>query len=116
MIKKLLILVPLMALLMVSCSKKFDPDLITGKWKTAQEYWVYSNNGTGYTWDEADDVTELEAQPFTWKIDGTALQIVHRGEMGQEIPKDYTLTTLSSTTLEYKDAYGKKFSFTRCSN
>jgi len=117
--KSYLLLIPLIALL-ASCSlfepkeKSFDSSLIYGKWQSGQEYWVYETSGTGHTWDEADDVTEAEAQQFVWKIDGSALQITHIGEMGEQIPKDYTLTELSSTTLSYKDGYGKSFTFNKC--
>jgi len=116
--KRLLLLLPLIALL-ASCvkqSKTFDSALIYGKWQTAKEYWVYNANGTGHTWDEADDVTESEAQQFVWEINGDALHITHIGEMGEQIPKDYTLIELSSTTLSYKDGYGKTFTFTKSSN
>ena len=96
-------------------SKSFDEALIYGKWQNGQEYWVYDAiGGTGHTWDEADDVTETEAQQFVWEIDGEELHITHIGEMGEQIPKDYTLTELTSTTLKYKDMYGKTFSFTKC--
>lgn len=117
--KKLLISLALIALL-ASCStfetKTFDKALIYGKWQSAKEYWVYDANGTGHTWDEADDVTEAEAQQFVWEIEGNALHVTHIGEMGEQIPKDYTLTELTSTTLSYKDGYGKSFTFTKCSN
>ena len=116
--KKLFILLSLVALFM-SCTrepKTFDSALIYGKWQTAQEFWVYDAAGTGHTWDEADDVTEAEAQQFVWEIEGDALHITHIGEMGEQIPKDYILTELSSTTLSYKDGYGKSFTFTKCTN
>lgn len=118
--KVYLLLISLVALLS-SCTidpiakKTFDSALIVGKWQTAQEYWVYEAAGFGHTWDESDDVTEAEAQQFLWEIEGNALHITHIGEMGEQIPKDYTLTELSSTTLAYKDSYGKSFSFTKCS-
>lgn len=118
--KSYLLLIPIIALL-ASCTlgpsdkDNFDSSLIYGKWQSGQEYWVYDMSGTGHTWDEADDVTEAEAQQFVWEIEGASLHITHIGEMGEQIPKDYTLTELSSTTLSYKDGYGKSFTFTKCS-
>lgn len=91
----------------------FDEALIIGRWATGTEFWVYEDAGIGYTWDTADDVTEDEAQQYTWEMEGSRLTIMHIGEMGEVIPKDYTLKTLNSTTLEYEDNYGKYYSFER---
>lgn len=102
-----------------SCSPdtdiEFDETLLYGKWQEndTQNFEVYKEDGTGYTWDEADDVTEAEAQHFTWTLEGENLTHIHIMEMGANIPKVYTVTKLSATELAYKDDYGKIHTFSK---
>ena len=102
---------------MSSCSPdtdvEFDQTLLTGKWQENNSlvFEVYGKDGSGYTWDEADDVTEAEAQPFTWGLKGNVLTQVHTMEMGGNVPKAYTVTKLTATELVYEDNYGKVHSF-----
>ena len=102
---------------MSSCSPdkdiEFDKTLLTGKWQENNSlvFEVYGKDGSGYTWDEADDVTEAEAQPFTWGLNGNVLTQVHTMEMGGNVPKVYTVTKLTATELVYEDNYGKVHSF-----
>ena len=104
---------------MSSCSPdtdvEFDQTLLIGKWQenNTKNFEVYNEDGTGYTWDEADDVTETEAQPFTWTLEGETLQHIHIMEMGANIPKVYTVTKLSATELAYEDDYGKIHTFNK---
>ena len=105
------------ALLMAGCDlfhkEKFDKDLLSGYWVSGTLYEYYNANGTGYTWDILDDVTEEEAQPFTWTLEKSTLTQIHKMEMGGNVPKIYTVTKLNTTTLEYHDDYGKYYTFTR---
>lgn len=100
-----------------SCSPdtdvEFDRTLLIGKWQETNtlNFEVYGKDGSGYTWDEADDVTEAEAQPFTWGLKGNVLTQVHTMEMGGNVPKTYTVTKLTATELIYEDNYGKVHSF-----
>ena len=102
---------------MSSCSPdtdvEFDRTLLIGKWQETNtlNFEVYGKDGSGYTWDEADDVTETEAQPFTWGLNGNVLTQVHTMEMGGNVPKRYTVTKLTATELIYEDNYGKVHSF-----
>ena len=102
---------------MSSCSPnpdvELDRDLLIGKWQETNtlNFEVYGKDGSGYTWDEADDVTEAEAQPFTWGLNGNVLTQVHTMEMGGNVPKAYTVTKLTATELVYEDNYGKVHSF-----
>lgn len=93
-----------------------DETLLYGKWHSGTEYWRYDRGGTGVTWDTAEDVTEEEAQGFTWTLSfsNSKLTHIHITELGKaKIPKYYTLTTLTKTTLAYKDEFGKSYSFTK---
>ena len=104
--RKICFLATLCVLAILSSCKKdedFDEALIPGKWQTGTEFWVYEANGLGHTWDPADDVTEDEAQSFTWEMSVEQFTITHIGEMGEMIPKTYTIKTLTNTTFELKD-------------
>lgn len=101
----------------------FDPNLLIGKWSRpspfattenpGDEYFRYDENGGGATWDTSEDVTEEEAQLFTWELTGSQLTQIHTIEMGGTVTKIYTLTELSGTTLTYKDDFGKVFTYTK---
>jgi hypothetical protein len=108
----------ILLLFFVSCdlfNKKetFDKDLLPGKWQQGTVFERYNSDGTGKTWDTADDVTEDEAQPFTWTLTDDNLTQVHLMEMGGKIPKSFTITKLSSTTLTYHDDYKVSYTFTK---
>lgn len=99
----------------VSCEPEvsFDESLLIGKWKSGTLYEKYFDDGTGYTWDEGDDVTEPEAQDFTWTLVNADLTQIHIMEIGGNVPKYYTVTELTSTTLKYEDDFGVSHSFTK---
>jgi len=103
--KSLLVLVTV-ALTMIACMPEedmFDETLLLGKWKTGTLYYRYDDDYTGATWDTADDITEAEAQPFEWKLVRAELTHIHIMEMGGKVPKVYTVTELTTTTLKYRD-------------
>ncbi|MFT3740149.1 MAG: lipocalin family protein [Breznakibacter sp.] len=108
----------MLSALLVSCEEEtvYDETFLYGKWKSGTEYYRYFNDGTGYTWDTSDDVTEEEAQDFTWTLEASDLTQIHIIEMGGTVPKYYTVTELTSTTLKYKDDFGKSFSFSKVSD
>lgn len=120
-----LLVIAVLSVILLSCEgekKTFSSDLLIGKWKrssvskqgkTGYDCYRYDVNGNGATWDTADDVNENEAQAFTWKLDKDRLTILHKGEMGQVIPKVYTVKTLNSTALSYEDDYGATFTFSK---
>ena len=95
----------------------FDETLLIGQWNRpstltdGQDCYRYKADYTGATWDTGDVAGEEEAQPFTWTLEGAVLTQLHQGEMGQVVPKVYTLTTLNDSTLSYKDDYGVSFTF-----
>ena len=95
----------------------FDETLLIGQWNRpstltdGQDCYRYNADYTGATWDTGEVAVEEEAQPFTWSLEGAVLTQVHQGEMGQVVPKVYTLTTLNDSTLSYKDDYGVSATF-----
>ncbi len=103
----------LIGLMLVSCEKEddFDESFLIGKWESGTLYYRYFVDGTGYSWDEGDDVTENEAQDFTWTLEKSELTHIHILEIGGTVPKVYTVTELTSTRLRYEDGFGKSYSF-----
>lgn len=106
-----------MALAMTSCGDIFSDDIdvnnLYGKWREGSVYEHYYTDGTGITWDEADDTSEEEGQPFDWTLDGKTLIQEHRTIFGSVVPKVYTVTELTSSSLIYSDDYGKSHYFTK---
>ena len=100
----------------VSCTEEettYDETLLAGKWQSGTLFYKYLANGTGGTWDTSDNVTEAEAQAFTWTLVKDLLTHIHVLEMGGSVPKIYTVTELTSTSLKYHDDFGTNFSFTK---
>lgn len=91
----------------------FDTSLIIGKWNSGTLFERYDLDNTGATWDTADDVTEEEAQPFTWVIEIDQLEQIHIIENGGVTPKVYTVTTLNESTLVYEDDFGNVKTFSK---
>ena len=119
--KKMLFYLTMFALLCVlaiSCETlpvTFDESLLIGKWRSGTLYYKYLGDGSGGTWDTADDVTEAEAQPFTWTLTHADLTHIHIMEIGPGIEKNYTVTELTATTLKYHDDFGGYWTFTKVS-
>ncbi len=103
----------------------FDETMLYGKWQEGTVYERYyaspvehilANGDTiqvnGFTWDESDDVSEDEAQPFNWTLTGSTLRIEHAGTF-VIVPKLYTITTLNSNELVYNDDYGNEHHYSK---
>ena len=105
-------------LFITSCTKEeteegFDESLIIGKWQSGSLFERYDSDKSGVSWDTADDVTEEEAQAFTWTITKDQLEQIHIIENGGKVPKVYTITELTVSSLKYKDDYGQTKSFSK---
>ena len=116
-IKKWLLPLLLVSFIFSSCEFEemtFDDTLLFGKWQSGTEFYRYEMDGTGAAWDTADDVTEEEAQGFTWTLVKSELTHIHVMEMGGSgVPKVYTVTELTATTLKYRDDFSKSYTFTK---
>ena len=102
-----------------SCTKEptsFDETLLIGKWVSGTVFYKYTSDYKGKTWDTSDDVTEAEAQSFTWTLVQDQLTHIHILEVGGNVPKVYTVTELTATALRYQDDFGKSYSFTKSAN
>jgi hypothetical protein len=106
----------LVGFIIVSCEKDedFDESLLIGKWQYERLFERYFANGTGYSWDEGQDVREEEAQHFDWTLEGSELTRYERMEIsGLKITYRYTVTELTSSRLRYRDHFMKGYSFIR---
>ena len=107
------------AILFNSCQKdqitSFDETLLYGKWQSGTVYYKYVSDHTGTTWDTADDQVDGEGLSFTWSLDNSDLTQIYVLELGGTVPKVYTVTELTSTTLTYHDSFGKSYTFTKVS-
>jgi len=93
---------------MVSCFPEedvFDEALLIGKWKSGTLHYRYDADNTGASWDTHEDISEEEAQGFTWTLERSELTHIHVIEIGGDVPKVYTVTQLTATTLSYKDDF-----------
>ena len=114
--KYIVCLVVLLSVILISCEEEassFQESFLIGKWQSGTVYYKYATNYSGATWDTSDDVTEAEAQPFTWSLVQAELTHIHIMEMGGNVPKVYTVTELTASKLTYKDNFGKSYSFTK---
>jgi hypothetical protein len=104
----------LSSLLFNSCEKEYELDetLLHGKWKQGTLYYKYLPDHTGATWDTGDDVTEEEAQAFTWTLVNAELRQIHIMETGGEVPKNYNITELTAASLKYHDSFSS-YSFSK---
>ncbi len=91
----------------------FQESFLMGKWVSGTVNYKYLSDYSGKTWDTSDDVTEAEAQSFTWTLVKSELTHIHIMEVGGNVPKVYTVTELTATSLKYKDGFGKTFSFSK---
>jgi hypothetical protein len=125
MMKKLLYLIAAAtfgALLAVACSPDgtepgggdFDQTFLysgSGLWSFNRDYGEgshvmhhkFNSDGTGWERNITEDTPQ---QAFTWTLVGSRLAFIHKGEFGQEIPEDCTVTTLTATKLVYKTPSG----------
>jgi hypothetical protein len=103
------------SLLFHSCREdaSFDETLLYGRWRSGTLHYRYMPDHTGYYWDTKDDVSESEAQNFTWQLEKSKLQHIHKMEIGGGlIPENCTVTELTITTLKYNDGY-KSYAFAK---
>ncbi len=103
--------------------KEFNKEFLysgSGEWVSTQDFGngneeihdKFKSDGTGSTWSVTDGTVP---QPFEWELVGSRLTFIHIMETraGGVIPKEYTVTTLTGTSLVYKDQWGNTISCTK---
>lgn len=92
--------------------KVYDTDLIIGLWQSGTVFYRFNEDGSGRTWDIADDVTELEGSKLTWEVNKTRFIHYHQMEVNDAIiPKAYNINNLDLMNLEIEDDYDVKTTF-----
>ena len=90
----------------------FDTDMIIGLWQSGTVFYRFNEDGSGRTWDIADDVTELEGSKLTWEVNKTRFIHYHQMEVNDAIiPKAYNINHLDLMNLEIEDDYDVKTTF-----
>lgn len=87
----------------------YDASLLVGEWVRGTEHEVYLADGTGRMWDTGDDVSDTEAQRFSWTLDSNLLTHICHLELGGVVPKRYVVTFADDENLSYNDPYGKAY-------
>ena len=99
-----------------SCRQEdsFDESLLYGRWREARgtQHYRYDSNGRGVSWDPEEDYDESEGLPFTWELKKSSLSECHDTGMGTCVPRNYTVTELTSSTLRYKDNF-RSYTYTK---
>lgn len=90
---------------------EYDTGLLLGLWQSGTVYYRYNEDGTGYTWDTADDVLEEEASFLEWNVEHSSFTHLHHMEVGGIIPKHYRIQELSLTHLVFTDDFGNTQTF-----
>lgn len=85
---------------------EFDTDLLIGLWKEDEVYYRYNDDGSGVTWDLADDVTEDEGTKMNWTLDHNLFTHYYIMEIGGIVPKMFNMKVLELDVMEYDDGYG----------
>ncbi len=80
--------------------------MIVGLWqKDGHVYYRFNADGTGHTWDVADDLTENEASLFNWEAYDNAFMMTHKMKLRGIVPRYYELDRLNSFDLRFHDTY-----------
>ncbi len=87
----------------------YDASLLVGEWVRGTEHEVYLADGTGRMWDTGEDVSDAEAQRFSWTLDSNLLTLICHLELGGVVPKRYVVTFADDENLSYNDPYGKAY-------
>lgn len=90
----------------------YDTDMLIGLWQSGTVFYRFNEDGSGVTWDTADDVSELEGGKFTWEVKKKRFIHYHKMEINDAIiPKSYNINKLDLMNLEYVDDFDVKSTF-----
>lgn len=119
--KHRLILMLLLVASFAACEKEkpldVKPSQLYGKWVRTgtQEYWTYNADSTGNRVNreefEQDDENNGD---FEWTLVGDEIRHIFHGRQGnQNIPKYYTITAITATSMKWKDDYSNTMYFSK---
>ena len=83
-----------------------NKEMIVGLWEIDDHvYYRFNPDGTGCTWDVADDLTEEEASPFNWEAYQEAIMLSHKLRLRGVVPRYYELEVLNEYNFRFHDTY-----------
>lgn len=83
-----------------------NKEMIVGLWEIDDHvYYRFNPDGTGCTWDVADDLTEEEASLFNWEAYKEAIMMTHKLRLRGVVPRYYELEVLNEYNLRFHDTY-----------
>lgn len=105
------------AALMGACNNdrvgiEVEPEQLYGVWQKqgTQEFWSYREDGTGHTWDKADDImneTDSGSIVYGWSISGDQLRHRYVGtNIGDMVVRTHTITEISETEMKREEEIG----------
>ena len=87
-------------------ASEVNETLMVGLWqKDGHIYYRFNADGSGHTWDTADDLTEEEASPFNWEAYEEAIMLTHKLKLRGIVPRYYELDRLNAFDLRFHDTY-----------
>lgn len=87
----------------------YSPTALVSEWLMGTMHMLYRPDGTGLTWNTADDVSREEAQRFLWSLDSNLLSLDFQMEMGAVVPKLFVVTFVDEESLAYKNVFDISF-------
>jgi hypothetical protein len=80
--------------------------MIVGAWHNEGHlFYRFFEDGTGYTWDLAEDVSEKEALPFQWEAFDKAVMISHKMRLKGIVPRYYLIDVINDYDFRFHDTY-----------
>lgn len=81
-------------------------EMLIGLWQNEGHiFYRFNEDGTGHTWDVADDLTEDEASKFNWEVYEEAIMITHKLRLHGIVPRYYELDRINAFDLRFHDNY-----------
>ncbi len=94
--------------------------MIEGAADSCRLIYHFEADKSGYTYDEGDTSWEQfvsqgdDNGKFTWELEGDKLTTIDLMAISEAVaPNVFTITTLTETTLVWKDARGRTITFTK---
>lgn len=83
-----------------------NKEILVGLWQSdGHVYYRFNPDGTGHTWDVADDLTEEEASNFNWEAYEEAIMLTHKLRLRGIVPRYYEIDRINAFDLRFHDSY-----------
>lgn len=83
-----------------------NQEMLVGLWQdNGHVFYRFNPDGTGFTWDTNDDITEDEATEFGWEAYEEAIMMTHKLRIRGIVPRYYELDRLNAFDLRFHDSY-----------